>query len=65
VLRRTHPDVPRPFRVPLYPVLPLLFCGASAFVLWSSIEYVRLGALAGLGVLAIGALLLVGMHRAR
>jgi hypothetical protein len=46
-------------------VLPLLFCGASAFVLWSSIEYVRLGALAGLGVLAIGALLLVGMHRAR
>lgn len=65
VLRRTHPDVPRPFRVPLYPVLPLLFCAASLFVLWSSIEYVRLGALAGLGVLAVGALLLLGMRYAR
>ena len=65
VLRRTHPDVPRPFRVPLYPVLPLLFCAASLFVLWSSIEYVRLGALAGLGVLAVGALLLLVMRHAR
>ena len=34
VLRRTHPNVPRPFRVPFYPVLPVLFCCASLFVLW-------------------------------
>jgi len=26
VLRRKDPDLPRPFRVPLYPVLPLIFC---------------------------------------
>lgn len=29
VLRRTSPDAPRPFRVPLYPFLPILFILAS------------------------------------
>ena len=66
VLRRTHPNVPRPFRVPFYPVLPVLFCCASLFVLWSSIEYVRLGAMVGLAVLAVGGVLLLFMrYRAR
>ncbi|MEA3143559.1 MAG: basic amino acid/polyamine antiporter, family [Thermoplasmata archaeon] len=33
VLRRTHPDLPRPYRVPGYPFVPLLFIAASlAFV---------------------------------
>jgi amino acid transporter len=33
VLRRTHPDLPRPYRVPGYPVVPALFILASlAFV---------------------------------
>jgi amino acid transporter len=59
VLRRRRPDLPRPFRVPFYPVLPLLFCASCLFVLWSSLEYVRLGALVGLGVLAAGGLLLL------
>jgi amino acid transporter len=59
VLRRRRPDLPRPFRVPFYPVLPLLFCASCLFVLWSSVEYVRLGALAGLGVLAAGGVLLL------
>jgi APA family basic amino acid/polyamine antiporter len=30
VLRRREPQMPRPFRVPLYPVLPLLFCSGRA-----------------------------------
>ena len=59
VLRVTQPRVPRPFSVPWYPWLPLGFCAASIFVLWSSVKYVKLGAMAGLGVLGIGALLLV------
>ena len=25
VLRRREPDLPRPFRVPLYPIVPLLY----------------------------------------
>ncbi len=64
VLRVRHPGTPRPFRVPGYPVLPLLFCAASAFVLWSSVAFVRLGALVGLAVLAAGVLLLVPLNRA-
>ena len=33
VLRRTQPDLERPFRVPLYPVLPLLTLAACIYVL--------------------------------
>ena len=30
VLRRTHPDVPRPYRMPLFPLLPILGLGSKA-----------------------------------
>jgi amino acid transporter len=53
VLRRRHPDVHRPFRVPWYPIVPLLFVASSGYVLYSSLAYVRVGALAGVGVLAV------------
>jgi APA family basic amino acid/polyamine antiporter len=35
VLRRRLPDAPRPFRVPAYPFVPLLFVVVNAWVLWS------------------------------
>ncbi len=54
ILRRRQPDVARPFRAPFYPALPLLFTASSLFVLWSSLAYVRVGAVAGLAVLALG-----------
>jgi basic amino acid/polyamine antiporter, APA family len=63
LLRMKRPDLPRPFRVPLYPVLPLVFCASCLFVLWSSVQYVRLGALLGLGVLAIGGVVLLLVAR--
>lgn len=66
VLRRREPDTPRPFKVPLYPVLPLLFCASCAYMLWSSLSYVysqQLGGMnaawIGVGVLAIGVVLLL------
>lgn len=59
MLRRKDPETPRPFRVPLYPVLPALFCLTNAYLLWSSLAYVRLGALVGLAVLAAGVLLMI------
>jgi APA family basic amino acid/polyamine antiporter len=65
VLRRRHARVERPFRVPWYPWLPLLFTAACLFVLWSSVQYVRLGAVAGIGVLLLGGLLIVAMSRGR
>ena len=60
----------RPFRVPLYPVLPALFCASSAYMLWSSLGYVysqQLGgfnaAWVGVGVLASGLVVLGLMRR--
>ena len=54
VLRWREPQRARPFRVPLYPLLPLAFCASSAWLLYSSLAYTRLGALVGVGVLAAG-----------
>ena len=59
VLRRRDPGRERPFRVPLYPVLPLLFCATSAYLLYSSLAYTGMGALVGVGVLALGGVLLL------
>ena len=42
------------FRTPLYPVVPALFCLTCAYMLYSSVSYAAAGALAGLGVLALG-----------
>jgi amino acid transporter len=39
LLRRRHPGLTRPFRVPLYPLTPALFCLACAWLSWSSITY--------------------------
>ena len=58
VLRRRDPNVRRPFRVPFYPVPPVLFCMMCAYLLYSSLAYTGIGALAGVVVLAIGGLLL-------
>jgi basic amino acid/polyamine antiporter, APA family len=59
VLRRRDPARPRPFRVPLYPLTPLAFCAASGYLLYSSLDYTGRGALVGVGVLLVGALVLV------
>ncbi|SEU40375.1 amino acid/polyamine/organocation transporter, APC superfamily [Myxococcus fulvus] len=58
VLRVREPDAPRPFRVPLYPLTPLLFIAVCGYVLYSSLAYTGLGAVAGLVVLAVGGVLL-------
>lgn len=63
VLRRREPDAPRPFKVPLYPLLPLLFVGCCAYLLYASLVYVKAGALAGVAVLGVGAMLLWPMTR--
>jgi APA family basic amino acid/polyamine antiporter len=72
VLRRREPQMPRPFKVPLYPLTPALFCAVCAYMLWSSLSYVHsqeLGgfnaAWIGVAVLASGLVLLALMPRAR
>ncbi|MFD4836593.1 APC family permease [Achromobacter sp. NPDC058515] len=53
-LRRLDPDRPRPFRVPLYPLPPLLLALTCAGLVVSSAMYAGAGALIGLAVLAAG-----------
>lgn len=53
-LRRMHPQMDRPFKVPLYPVVPLLFIAVTAWMLWSSLVYTGAGAWVGVAVLACG-----------
>jgi len=58
VLRAKEPNAPRPFKVPLYPVTPIIFVLTCAYLFYSSVAYVKGGAWAGLGVLAVGVVLL-------
>lgn len=53
-LRQRDPLHPRPFRVPLYPVLPLLLALVCLGLLWSSVVYAGAGSLLGLVVLLLG-----------
>lgn len=62
-LRHMDPQATRPFRVPLYPVTPVIFCASSAYILWSSLNYTGRGALIGVAVLLAGLPLLWFMHR--
>ena len=59
VLRWRDSATERPFRVPGYPLLPLVFVAACAYLLYSSIDYHGRNAVVGVAVLAVGALVLL------
>ena len=59
IFRKWEPNAHRPFKVPFYPVTPLLFCGVCIYMLYSSLAYTGLGAMGGVGVLFVGVLLLL------
>ena len=55
ILQRVRdPDAVRPFKVPLYPVLPMVFIGSTAWLLWSSLMYSGAGAWISVAVLLSG-----------
>jgi amino acid transporter len=58
-LRKLHPHTPRPFRVPLYPFLPLVLACSCLGLFISSTLYAGMGGLLGLLILALGLPLLV------
>lgn len=67
LLRLRDRGISRPFRTPLFPLLPILFGLACIYMMWSSVGYVRsgaygdLGLLAGIAVLGLGAVALAGV----
>jgi amino acid transporter len=67
-LRSRDPAAERPFRVPLYPLTPIVFCAACAWLAYSSITYAasRNAVHVSLIVMAVGvvALVLTGTKRA-
>jgi amino acid transporter len=65
VLRRREPSHPRPFKVPLYPVTPILFCLICGYLIYSSLVYTGRGALFGIAVLLIGVPLLGFVRKKR
>lgn len=54
VLRRRDPRRERPFRVPGYPLTPLLFCGVCLYMIKASLLHTGVGALVGVAVLLAG-----------
>jgi amino acid transporter len=65
VLRWRDPDTPRPFRVPLYPWTPLVFCASSVYMLQASVSYAREIALLGVLPLCVGVPLYLCSRRGR
>jgi APA family basic amino acid/polyamine antiporter len=57
---RAREGRPQAFRVPLFPLVPLVFCATCAYMLYSSVNYVRFAVsfgnavLAGIIVMALG-----------
>lgn len=54
VLRRKYPDMPRPYRVWGYPIVPAVFLIATVFLLVNTFMATPWRALAGLGLIALG-----------
>ena len=64
-LRQTDPHSTRPFKVPLYPVLPLIFCAACAWLTYSSVTYAisQKAIHVSMGLIASGVLALLILRR--
>ena len=50
-----------PFRVPLYPIVPIAFCAACVYMLYSSINYVRFAVEFGVAVFAGLVIMVLGI----
>jgi amino acid transporter len=53
-LRERDRDIERPFSVPLFPLLPLIFCTTCVYMLYSALDYAKSVSLIGFVPLAIG-----------
>jgi basic amino acid/polyamine antiporter, APA family len=65
VLRTQETARPRPFRVPLYPLTPLIFCVICIYMVHASLAYTGPGAIVGVAVLLAGVPILLFAARPR
>jgi APA family basic amino acid/polyamine antiporter len=65
VLRQRDPHLTRPFTVPLYPELPLLFCAICAYMIYAGVEYAKAMHMLGGLIIVTAALAIAGLllHR--
>ncbi len=66
VMRAREPLTQRPFKVPLYPMTPILFCASSAYLAYSSVMYAasRSAVHVSLWVMAAGVAAMVALKLA-
>jgi amino acid transporter len=58
VLRVKDRAVKRPYSVPLYPILPLIFCGMCGFMIYSATVYAKWLTLLGVAPVVLGVFVL-------
>jgi amino acid transporter len=59
IFRRRDPGRALAYRVPFYPLTPIIFTGTCIYMLYSSLVYTGIGALFGMGALLVGTPLLL------
>lgn len=64
-LRQRDPEIERPFTVPFFPVVPLIFCGMCFYMLLASIDYAQRLALLAAVPLLLGLVLYLIDERLR
>ncbi|HUQ81027.1 MAG TPA: amino acid permease [Gemmatimonadaceae bacterium] len=65
VLRRTRPELVRPYHTPLYPVVPLIFIGGTLWVVGSALVARPVTTLTGIGLTLVGLPVYALWRRAR
>jgi APA family basic amino acid/polyamine antiporter len=65
LLRRREPERPRPFRVPGFPLVPLIYVGLSALLLASTVYEKPVISAIGIGTTALGGLVYLVLYRGR
>ena len=65
ILRRRHPQAPRPVKTPLFPLFPALFMAVSLYMFVAGLFDLGAGALYGAGVMVAGAVLILVLRLQR
>ncbi len=65
ILRRRHPEAPRPVKTPFFPLFPALFMAVSLYMFVAGLLDLGAGAIWGAGVMALGAALILVLRLPR